>query len=483
MVVTRAQAQKKATKAQKTETKMDKKKPMKAIPCSFAPVCRSDIMWNGLVKYQEELSQLVTTGALVSRLVMEILNHKENKLDFVDWTGFGSQSFFAKAIRASADVKSDVGAGTVLSQDVSNALAQAREEYFDIPNRPVLYTYNLAQGIAIQAKMMHTALRTNLQENLIKQQRKILRFQVEQIIQQRQYRLPADIKYKDVLWILTSELAAEIRQLPPPQFQQRRTDIQARPEVQVLRQQVTNLIQLHRDNMPHLPPQQWLTKGYIKKNFDQFIYYFSHLNRICFDTHNQVNDGRSYLFKKKKKRKKVLRSFSVLPDFGLKARFVTINLETMEEIIIMGRGPVVQDNLLSLGPRSRNYWRSRTDAQKRQYYLTRYDFLGPTILNHLVIGPNSISLAELKRSYSNLLPLIRAIPQYERHLLTSVFNVTQRTRKGTQPLPNLQNLGEGLRAKDMLNTLFHHNHDAKFLVTTDMHSCRFFYEYEGMYSE
>ena len=41
---------------------MDKKK-MKAVPCSFAPVCRSDIMWNGLVKYQEELSQLVTTGA------------------------------------------------------------------------------------------------------------------------------------------------------------------------------------------------------------------------------------------------------------------------------------------------------------------------------------------------------------------------------------------------------------------------------------
>ena len=155
----------------------------------------------------------------------------------------------------------------------------------------------------------------------------------------------------------------------------------------------------------------------------------------------------------------------------------------MEEIIIMGRGPVVQDNLLSLGPRSRNYWRSRTDAQKRQYYLTRYDFLGPTILNHLVIGPNSISLAELKRGYFSLLPLIRAIPQYERHLLTSIFNVTQRTRKGTQPLPNLQNLGEGLRAKDMLNTLFHHNHDAKFLVTTDMHSCRFFYEYEGMYSE
>ena len=221
----------------------------------------------------------------------------------------------------------------------------------------------------------------------------------------------------------------------------------------------------HADNMD-LEAGQWMTTDYIKNNTEDFVYYGSYLNRICYDTHPHHGQGVD-----------VMKGFHVLPHFKLKARFITINLFTLEDIIILGRGSVEQKNILSQGPRFKNQWAARTDARKRAYFRLKYAFLGNYILDRLI--PNN-PIDVLKQHWLKLVPIIRLIPHYEEHLLQSLFRVHKRTRAGPGWVDPLTHMGEGPRSNDLLRSLRNAAHQVKFRVTTDLYRTRFFFKDLGM---
>jgi len=208
---------------------------LKAIPCSWANVVKSPLLDRGAEIYQRNLSQLVTMGSLLSRMTMERLNHLVRQGVPVDWSGFGSNTFFQKCMRNSAYDQNyiDEKKSDVLSDQVLDCLVAATTDLTTDANFPMVSLQCLSQGVNEQGRIMAANFKTNLQEHIINHQRKVVKYQVKQLLSTERQRIPRELKSNDIIDVLTTQICNQLRNLPPPQFQARKLALSLRPELNV----------------------------------------------------------------------------------------------------------------------------------------------------------------------------------------------------------------------------------------------------------
>ena len=394
--------------------------------------------------------------------------------DPVDYKGFGSQSFFSKVIRICASDSNDVKASTaVLSQYVQDTIVEMYDVMKDeLDGMPQVSCAYLADGIDTAARMMSVNFTTNFQEHLVKHQLKVIRHQIIPIVQNTN--LPQDIKAKDVVHVLTKMVTHSLRNLPPPAFHARRAAIRDQPIVQgLINGDIADLIAEHTAALPVIPPQQWVTDQYISENATSFVFYASLLNRYCYNTHDAIKTDPNTI---------LLKGFHVLPHFKLKARFISISLQSLEDIIILGRGQAVHAALVNDGPRSRNAWSAKSIAQRQRYWRRRFDFCGDQLLDLLITNPGANQLDINNNAnflWDKFKQKVAQVPDHADHLFDSLFRIHRRDRRGTGWVSPANVRGEGPKSNDLFNTLYHPSHTVKFLITTDGYSARLHYTDEG----